>query len=149
MAKLHPYLHFINAKEALEYYVNVFGARIIDHYPVPPSMAEQFGLVEEALENSTMHAEFGIEGTRILCSDRMGHEGEFGQMMALLIDFDTDIQEEIEKMHTLWNRVVDSGTVSIRSPLTQQFWGGWMGGLTDQYGVVWMIHAQPFSVIRQ
>ena len=148
MAKLHPYLHFENTKEALEYYTTVFGARVVDRYPVPPEMAKQFGLPLEALENSTMHAEFLIEGARILCSDRMGHVGEFSPMTALLLDFDLDVEAEVQKMHALWERVTSSGTVNVRMPLTEQFWGGWIGGLTDQYGVVWMIHAQPFSQIK-
>lgn len=124
MAKLHPYLHFLNTKEALDYYVEVFGARLVDHYSVPAEMAEQFGLQAEQLANSTMHAEFVVEGTRVLCSDRMGHQGDFSPMMALLLDFNMEEDSEVAAMHELWRRVVESGSVHIRMPLQQQFWGG-------------------------
>jgi PhnB protein len=144
MPQLYPYLRFANAKEAIAYYEDVFGARLIAHMPLGEEMAKQFGVSVDALETSTMHAEFRIEGIRILCSDRFAGETEFSGI-GLMLDFNTEDDDEIARMHALWKRLTESGTIEVFMPLSKQFWGGWMGQFNDRYGVNWMIHGQPFS----
>jgi PhnB protein len=148
MPNLYPYLRFENAKQAIDYYIDVFGARLISHMPLSAEMAEQFGVSTAYLDNSTMHAEIRIEGLRVLCSDRFGGENQF-QGIGLMIDFNIEDEAEIAAMHALWKRVSESGTLDIHFPLAKQFWGGWMGQFNDKYGVNWMIHGQPFSQMTE
>lgn len=49
MAKMYPYLAFENAKEALGYYEEVFGATNISRLPVSEEQSEMFGLAKENL----------------------------------------------------------------------------------------------------
>jgi PhnB protein len=144
LPNLYPYLRFEKAKEAITYYEEVFGATLISHMPLSKEMAEQFGVSTAFLENSTMHAEMRIEGIRVLCSDRFGGENKF-EGIGLMIDFNIEDEAELARMHALWERVSASHTLDVHFPLSQQFWGGWMGQFNDAYGVNWMFHGQPFS----
>lgn len=60
MAKMYPYLAFENAKEALGYYEEVFGATNISRLPVSEEQSEMFGLAKENLENTTVHGGFTL-----------------------------------------------------------------------------------------
>ena len=42
-AKIYPYLTFENAKEAMDYYVQNFGAQIVHHQPLSEKQAENIG----------------------------------------------------------------------------------------------------------
>jgi len=54
LAKIYPYLAFDSAKEALDYYIVVFGATDIIRLPVSPEQATQFGISPEKLADSTL-----------------------------------------------------------------------------------------------
>jgi PhnB protein len=144
MANLYPYLRFESAKQALAYYEDVFGARVVSRMPLGAEMAAQFGVAADDLESTTMHAEMRIAGVRVLCSDRFGGEQTF-QGIGLMLDFDTEDEASVAEMHALWARVMERGAVEVHLPLAQQFWGGWMGQFNDAFGVNWMFHGQPFS----
>lgn len=47
MTELHPYLSFEKAKDALEYYENVFGAIKINRIKVGENQAEDFGMTKD------------------------------------------------------------------------------------------------------
>lgn len=69
MAKIYPYLAFNSAKEALDYYTEVFGATDIIRLPVSPEQATQFGISSEKLADTTMHASFTVLGAPLFCAD--------------------------------------------------------------------------------
>ena len=46
MTQLHPYLSFEKAKDAIEYYEDVFGATNVNRLAVGEEQAENFGLTK-------------------------------------------------------------------------------------------------------
>lgn len=75
MAKLGIYLAYDNAKEALKYYEQNYGATIITQEPVTIEMNEMFKLDPTTLADSTFSAEFEIQGVKFNCSDKVDHNG--------------------------------------------------------------------------
>lgn len=148
MAKLSPYFAFENAKEAMNYYERVFGATNLVRVPMKEEMATQFKVPEGQLENTTMHGSFSVEGNLILCSDSFGREIIPNEFVCLMIDFNSEDPDDEQRMMNLYNRVVNSGEVTVSMPLENQFWGGKMGTFTDKYGITWMLHSQPYSKIQ-
>ncbi len=67
MAKIYPYLIFDNAKKAMDYYVEQFGAEIIAHRPLSEEQIESMGLDPDQMMDTTMQAEFSIAGQVIVC----------------------------------------------------------------------------------
>mgnify|MGYP000582743248 CR=1 FL=1 len=68
-AKIYPYLTFENAREAMHYYVEQFGAEIIYRQPLSAEQAENLGLALDDLDATTAHGEFSIVGQKIVCAD--------------------------------------------------------------------------------
>lgn len=64
MTQLHPYLSFEKAKDAIEYYEDVFGATNVNRLAVGEEQAENFGLTKDQADEATMHAEFEILGVK-------------------------------------------------------------------------------------
>lgn len=147
MAKQFPYLSFSNAKTAIEYYEEVFHAKIVTRRTVSEEMAEQFGVSTENLENTTMHAAFTLldDKITILCSDRFGSQGEFTDVHAILLDFNSEDENDLQDMKNLYRKIEASGTCKIAMPLAEQFLGGSMAQFIDGYGITWMLHSQPYS----
>ncbi len=151
MAKGLPYLRFENAKEAIQYYVEVFGARLVDHMPVPKDIAEGYGIKMDDLENTTIHATISLleDSVTILCSDRVGAAGEFTGVHSILIDFNSEDEKDMRNLHNIYRKIVTSNTCKIIAPLETQFWGGEFGEFIDQFGVSWMFNAQPYSQLAR
>lgn len=145
MTQLHPYLSFDKAKDALEYYEDVFGATNVNRLAVGEEQAENFGLTKEQGEKATMHAEFEILGVKILCSDSFGRVDNINNGISLLIDFDTNDKTDSERVENFYNKIKDHESINIEMPLEEQFWGGKMGTFTDKYGVRWMLNGQDYS----
>lgn len=148
MTELHPYLSFEKAKEALEYYENVFGATKINRIKVGENQAEDFGMTKDQVEDSTMHAEFEVLGVKILCSDSFGRVANINNGISLLIDFDVNDQEDAEKVQQFYDKIKDHESLNIELPFAEQFWGGKMGVFTDKYGVRWMLNGQDYSQMQ-
>ena len=56
-AKIYPYLTFENAREAMHYYVEQFGAEIIYRQPLSAEQAENLGLALDDLDTTTARTE--------------------------------------------------------------------------------------------
>lgn len=144
MAQLYPYLNFENTKETLAYYEAVFGAKTLSRLPAGKEMLDAMSITLP-VEETTMHAMFEIHGNHFMASDRFGKSAVIGDAISLMIDYNSEDMEDVEKMRTLYNRVVENGESTITMPLAEQFWGGSMAAFTDKYGVSWMLHSQPYS----
>ena len=145
MAKLSPYLSFENAKEAMGYYENAFGATELTRIPVGKEMMEKFSMSQTEAENATLHGSFKIEGNLILCSDKFGRKSEASEYISLLIDFNSDEEEEVKQMDKLYEKIIKRGKVTLEIPLTEQQWGGKIARFTDKYGISWMLHSQSYA----
>jgi PhnB protein len=133
--KLTPYLNFAgNAEEAINFYANALGGKIIQlgrfgESPMP---------CDDDWKQKIMHArlEFG-DGNLIMISDTIkGHSISSGGNIQLSISMNNEV-----KAHEVFNKLAEGGTVTM--PLTKQFWGDVFGMLKDKFGVQWMLNCTP------
>lgn len=148
MAKLYPYLSFENSKEALTYYEQVFGATNISRLPVGEEQAKDFGIPVDKLADTTMHGGFNVLGAELFCSDNFNREKQIGHQISILLDVNSEDELASKEAADFFEKVANSGTVTVNLPYEDQFWGGKMGQFTDQYGILWMVHAQPYSQLK-
>lgn len=145
LAKLSPYFTFENAKEAMDYYEKVFGATNLFRIPVQREMAATCNVSLDQLETTTIHGSFSVEGNVIFCSDSFGTKTVPSGFVSMYLDFNSENSEDEQRMLNLYSRAFEFGDVKVTMPLAMQFWGGKMGIFTDKYGIVWMLHSQPYS----
>ena len=70
MVKAIPQIGVINAKNSIEYYKQIFDAKLSPKFPFNPQAGKMMGLPEDYdYENSTMHAEIDIAGARLYLFD--------------------------------------------------------------------------------
>ncbi len=128
MKHVTPYLSFNGtAKEALEYYKEVFEGEILAlqtfgeaDFPTPPEAADRI-----------MHAQFKKDGLFFMVSDSFpGHTVEIGNNISLAIEMESE--EEIEKIYAA---LKEKGSVLME--LQDTFWGAKFAKVKDCYGVIW------------
>ena len=145
MTTLYPYLSFENTKEALAYYEEVFGATDILRLPVDEEQAQQFGVDPSRAHDATMHSEFSIANVQLFASDSFGSDDKLNGAISLMLNYDINRQEDEKEIQALYDRVKDHPSITVELPFEDQFWGGKMGVLKDQYGVRWMLHGEDAS----
>jgi PhnB protein len=123
-----PYLMFDgNAKEALEYYREVFGGEISNlqtygeaDYPTPPEAHDR-----------VIHAQFRKDDLFLMASDAFpGSPVVVGSNISLTLEFESD--EEIQE---IYEALSQKGTVHME--LQDTFWGAKYTKVQDAYGVIW------------
>ena len=123
-----PYLMFDgNAKEALEYYREVFGGEISNlqtygeaDYPTPPEAHDR-----------VIHAQFRKDDLFLMASDAFpGSPVVVGSNISLTLEFESD--EEIQE---IYEALSQKGTVHME--LQDTFWGAKYAKVQDTYGVIW------------
>lgn len=123
-----PYLTFNgNAREALEYYKNVFEGEILGiqtfgeaDFPTPPEVDDRI-----------MHAQFKKDGLFLMVSDAfLGQSIEVGNHISLALEMESE--EEIQK---LYGALSEKG--SILMELQDTFWGAKFAKVKDCFGVIW------------
>jgi PhnB protein len=136
-SRLNPYLNFSgNAREALEFYRDVFGGELrISTYG-------DFGTTEPDQLDKVMHGQLETpSGYTIMASDTPPNmTTTIGNTIVCSISGD-----DADELRGYWDRLSASGVVSV--PLEKQVWGDEFGACVDRYGVEWMINInQPVSV---
>lgn len=130
MSGLTPYLHFAGrAREALEFYADVFGGAVTAH---------TFGEFERADGAPELIAHGELTGPVVLFAADAG-EGEptvrlEGVMFSLLGTAEPDVLEA-------WFTALAAGGEVI-DPLTRKPWGDHDGQVCDRFGVRWLIGYQ-------
>lgn len=138
MMKIVPYVVVPNAKKAITGYEKIFGATVVSHMPFTPEMGSQMGLSEDFdYDNSTMHAEFDIGGSRIYISDNTRAE-EYKTPGVVEILLELDSKEEIEK---IYNNAKENG-LTISNELEKTFWGAFYARFVDLDGIGWQLNYQ-------
>ena len=131
--KITPYLYFDgNAKDALEFYKELFGGEIIGiqtfgeaDYPTPPGA-----------EDRVMHAQLKKGGISFMFSDFFpGETAEVGNNLSLTLEFESD--EEIQRYY---DALVKKGTAQME--LQDTFWGAKYARVTDAFGITWDLNYQ-------
>jgi PhnB protein len=134
VSRLNPYLNFSgNAREALEFYRDVFGGE------VRISTYGEFGTQEPDQADLVMHGMLETPaGFTLMASDTPASmTTTIGNNVVCSISGDNS-----DELHAYWDRLSASGMVSV--PMDKQVWGDEFGACVDRYGVEWMVNiAQP------
>lgn len=136
-AKIYPYLTFENAKEAMDYYVQDFGAEITYHQSLNEQQAENLGMAadSDSLSQTTLRGEFKIAGQKIICADATMGTPQTSTLVSVMLDFDGD--EDGAKQ--LFDRLADSKNQRVTIPFGNWILGSKMGQIVDKYGITWLI----------
>lgn len=130
MATLTPYLFFGGrAAEAMNYYKNIFGGNLqmqkVSESPVKDSFSPE-------MQDKVLHAMLEAPGVKIFASDLVdGSSEKQGNRVELCL-----VCESKEELETLWAKLLEGGTVVMEKK--EEFFGTF-GGLTDKYGIDWMV----------
>lgn len=121
-----------NARQALEFYQEVFGGEL------EVGTVADFGSPDSAGAGKVMHARLDTPAGYTLMAwdfpdDRPGHPAyRPGNNVAVFIGGDDDdLRDHFEKLSV-------GGTVTL--PLEEQVWGDVAGSLVDPFGISWMFN---------
>ncbi|MBA2913916.1 VOC family protein [Limosilactobacillus frumenti] len=133
-AQIYPYLTFENAKEAMDYYVQNFGATILYHQPLNQQQAEDLGLNLDNLANTTFRGAFSVAGQKLICADATMANPQASSLISIMLDFYDDEGEAKD----LFKLLASSDDQRVTIPFGPQN-GGQMGQVIDKYGITWII----------
>ena len=125
---LNPYLSFrSNAREAMEFYQQVFGGELV------VSTFGEFGMADGPGSDLIMHAQLETpSGFTLMASDTPpGMERQEGSSITVSLSGD-----DADDLRGYFAKLSEGGTVTM--PLEKQMWGDEYGALTDRFGVPWM-----------
>jgi len=125
---VNPYLFFKgNAREAMEFYKNIFGGELtLNGYDDLP------GPTQEGLEGKLMHADLRGGDITLMASDTL-QASDKAAKVTISLSGDNE-----EKLTAIFNKLSDG--VDVQFPLKKEAWGDTFGQLTDKYGVDWMVN---------
>lgn len=134
MVNVVPYLMVKNGKEAIEYYKELFGVKVISHQPFNEEVGKQFGFADDFdYENSTMHSEIELFGSIVYLSDNTNAD-DSKNFVELVINLDS--KEQIDQIYSQ----VEKLKCEIKMKLEKTFWGAYYARFTDKYGVRWQLN---------
>ncbi|MGM9907443.1 VOC family protein [Limosilactobacillus sp.] len=141
-AKIYPYLTFKNAKEAMDYYVQAFGAEITYHQSFNEEQAENLGMAtdDESLQKTTLRGEFTIAGQKIICADVTMGTPQSSALVSIMLNFDDAAQAR-----QLFDRLAGSDDQRVTVPFGNWMFDSKMGQVVDKYGITWLITAAANS----
>ncbi|SEH38674.1 PhnB protein [Halobacillus karajensis] len=127
-AQATPYFTFTgNARDALEYYKEVFKGEIIT--------CQTYGEADfdtpKGADDRVMHAQFKKDALFFMVSDSFpGQDVELGSSISLALELDS--LEEIQNYYSL---LKEKGTTLME--LQDTFWGATYAKVKDPYGITW------------
>ncbi|WML31379.1 VOC family protein [Neobacillus sp. OS1-32] len=128
-----PYLMFDgNAKEALDFYQQVFGGEQSDlktfaeaGYQTPPEAKDRL-----------IHGRLKKDDLFFMVSDCFpGSSVVIGSNISLVLDFESE-----EEIQAIYNALSEKGTVHME--LQDTFWGAKYAKVKDPFGVIWDLNYQ-------
>lgn len=130
-SKLNPYISFDgNAKEALEFYKNVFGGTLT------LSTYKEGGMPhDQADENKIMHGMLTADNDMTLMASDTPPGMPYNPGTSIAISLSGEDEEELRGY---WNKLSDSAQIGV--PLEEAPWGDVFGMLTDKFGIGWMVN---------
>lgn len=132
MNRITTYLTFNgNCREAMTFYQECLGGELdlmtIGESPMADRMPRE-------MKDCILHASLQKGELTLTGSDMVGEQGLLrGNAVSLMLDCasETEIRSTYEKLAFGGNPT---------HPLENTFWGALFGGLTDQYGNLWLLH---------
>ena len=129
-SRLNPYLSFDgNAREAMEFYRDVFGGELT------LSTFGEFGAAEADNADQVMHAMLETpSGFTLMASDNPpGSEFKPGNTITISLSGDDETE-----LQGYWKQLSDAGSVVM--PLERQMWGDDFGMCVDRFGITWLVN---------
>jgi len=117
-----PYLFVKGAADAIEFYKNIFGAKVVVQMPGP--------------NGRIMHAELKIGDSLIMLSDENPQMGTHGPES--LGGTATSLHVYVENVDHVAQKAVEAGAKLVR-PVKDQFYGDRTGTLIDPFGHMWSV----------
>jgi PhnB protein len=136
--KIHAYLNFAGrTEEAFRSYAKVLGGKLTDIHRFGSMPPESGVNLTSEQKNFVMHVGLELpDGQMLMASDMiegMGPRRVEGNNFSISVHPDT--RQEADH---IFNALAEGGTVTM--PIADQFWGDYFGGLTDRFGINWMVN---------
>lgn len=133
--KLNPYLSFHgNCRVAMDFYQQILGGELTLQTIGESPLSEQ---MPPKMRELILHSALVAGSVTIMGSDMVGPDGlHHGNANALMLDCDNEAD-----VHRIFAALSDGGTVN--HPLRLEFFGAYMGNVTDRFGHTWMLHHRP------
>lgn len=136
--RITPYLLMDRkAKEAVDFYVDVFGAEIDSCQMLKDWPQEIEAGLPEGYENNVMHTHLTIGSSWLMLADALpGQTIIPSSSFTIMVDLDDE--KETEKIyHTL------SEGGEIVTELTETSYSPTYGQVKDRFGTMWQLHTEP------
>jgi PhnB protein len=127
-SRLNPYIGFDgNAREALEFYKDVFGGNLtLNTYG-------DFGQADTPDADKIMHGILETDlGFTLMGSDTPGDDYKPGNNISVSLSGDD------AELRDYWQQLSGGGTVAV--PFDKQQWGDEFGMCVDRFGISWMVN---------
>lgn len=141
--KIHPYLNFAGkAEAAFRFYESVLGGKLTEIHRF--GSMPQDGSFTLTAEQKAFVMHVGLElpdGQMLMASDMiegMGPPRVEGNNISISIHPSSKAEAD-----RVFAGLAKGGAITM--PIADQFWGDYFGGLTDRFGINWMVnyHAGP------
>lgn len=136
--KIHPYLNFAGqAEEAFRWYEGVLGGTLTEIHRFG-SMPEEEGFeIPPEQEDLVLHVGLELpDGQMLMASDTVeGTDSGRVEGNTISISVHPTSRDEADRV---FEALSEDGTVTM--PIEDQFWGDYLGSLTDRFGVNWMVN---------
>jgi PhnB protein len=130
--RLNPYISFAgNARQALEFYEQVFGGTLVLNTFAESGMGDADGIMHGMLETSSGYTIMGADTPP-------GQPHQPGNNITVSLSGDDD-----KELKGYWDKLSEGGTIAV--PLEKQMWGDEFGMLTDRFGIAWMVNISQAS----
>ncbi|ULG74582.1 VOC family protein [Macrococcus brunensis] len=144
MFKAVTYFNFAHFLEALDFYKNKLGARIINQTmgddEMFKDMPAEYKMPDEVAKRFVMNAEFELLGERFMVSDTMGQRPVNNEGVNVCFTFDGNDAEAVEKAEAFFQQAIAAGCEETM-PLGATEWTKLYGMFKDPFGITWMVSA--------
>ncbi len=133
--QLNPYLSFHgNCRAAMHFYQQILGGALEFQTVGESPLSDQ---MPAPMKELILHSSLVSGTVTIMGSDMVGPGGlHHGNATSLMLDCDNEAD-----VHRIFEALADGGTVN--HPLRMEFFGAFMGNVTDRFGHTWMLHHRP------
>lgn len=130
--QIHSYLTFDgNCREAMDFYKDCFGGEIVMQTIGESPLASK---MPAKMKDYVLHSTLRNEKVVLMATDCVPESGLIkGNSVSLSLNCSSE-----EEIRRFYKKLVRGGTENY--PLESTFWGALFGGLTDKFGVIWLLN---------
>ncbi len=129
MSKLIPFLYLDNALEAIEFYKEVFNAKVQGEITMLENIPGN-----EKFKGKVGHCSIMFDDTVIFIGSTLEeYPLDQGDDIQLVMDLGSK-----ERLHKVFESLLQDG--KLKQELHEVFWGALFGSVKDKFGVTWQIY---------